>query len=634
METSSKRIIFFIKYTPFVLNILFFIIIVQVVLYNINKNYKNEIALLSQTYFEENKNRIKYEVEKVYSILEEKKKSSEDRLKKELKSRVYEAHSLATNIYKHEITPHNNSIHQKEHVFQTIKNALGGIIYNNGRGYFFIDDEKGTKLLQPLNKQLEGQNLSAYKDIKGYNFVQKIIETINNKSESFDTYYWYKNDKDDKPFRKISFYKYFEPYNCIIGTGEYIDDFVDIEKEEFLNNLKMFSSSKKNYFFVIDYKNEKVYLNEEYSYDKDEIYSLNIGLINRIVEETKNGNSFIEYTPKIKEENSLNNLKISYVKDFSQWGWIIGTGFYINDLNEQLEQKKEFLLQKKEYMLKEFFFICAVMLLLTLLFSLYLSKLLTEKFTKYKNSLREKEKYLMQQSKMAAMGEMLSNIAHQWRQPLSVIRSIATGMKMQNDMNMLDKNSFDKNMELLNVSTEYLSQTIEDFRNFLKPNESKSFITYKLLEEKIDKILNLTLKNYDIKLTLDLSEELYLVEVDNILLQAMINIINNSKDAFLANEFSYKKYINIEIYEKDEKVIILIADNAGGISEKIIDRIFEPYFTTKHQSVGTGIGLYIVREIVTKYLKGRVFVENADMYIEAESYKGVLFRIELPKKGE
>ena len=240
----------------------------------------------------------------------------------------------------------------------------------------------------------------------------------------------------------------------------------------------------------------------------------------------------------------------------------------------------------------------------------------------------EKEAILNQQSKMAAMGEMLENIAHQWRQPLSVISTVATGAKLKKDLKILTDEEFYETMDIINNSSQHLSNTIDDFRNFF--NNDKELTSFDL-NEPMNKVINLIesrLKNRHINIVKN-SVEIKIVGLKNEFIQVILNILNNSVDAF-ANKKDIEKYIFIDIYKEQNHAILSIKDNAGGIKEDIVDRIFEPYFTTKHKSQGTGIGLYMSLEIIQKHMDGTLTASNEEFIYENKLYKGAKFKIILP----
>ena len=246
---------------------------------------------------------------------------------------------------------------------------------------------------------------------------------------------------------------------------------------------------------------------------------------------------------------------------------------------------------------------------------------------------REKETILAQQSKMAAMGEMLENIAHQWRQPLSVISTISTGMQITLEMeNKISKELMIENSKSINEHAQYLSRTIDDFRNFFNPNKESNYFN---IDSCIDKALYLVMskiKSLDIEIIKNI-ENININTYESELIQVLINIFNNSIDA-LAQEKLEKKYILITVEKSQSNVIIDIRDNANGVPENIKNRVFEPYFTTKHKFQGTGVGLYMSSQIVTKHLKGSIQLENKEIIIDDKKYKGASFKIIFPINDE
>ena len=259
-----------------------------------------------------------------------------------------------------------------------------------------------------------------------------------------------------------------------------------------------------------------------------------------------------------------------------------------------------------------------------------INKNLENMVDKKTKELIQKENILNHQSKMAAMGEMLENIAHQWRQPLSLISTAATGAKLKKDFKQLSDEEFYDTMNIINNSAQHLSNTIDDFRNFF--NQDKQITTFDI-NVPIEKVLYLVsskLKNREITIIKN-SEKINISGLSNEFIQVLLNIINNTLDAF--KEHDYKnKFIFIDAYKKDHKLILKIKDNAGGIKEDIITRIFEPYFTTKHKSQGTGIGLYMSTEIIKKHMNGNLSVSNKEYIYNDIKCKGAEFIIELPIK--
>ena len=243
--------------------------------------------------------------------------------------------------------------------------------------------------------------------------------------------------------------------------------------------------------------------------------------------------------------------------------------------------------------------------------------------------LREQEQIMMHQSKMASMGEMLTNIAHQWRQPLSMISTAATGVTMQKTYNILTDDILLKSMDDINESVQFLSNTIEDFRDYFKPNKDKVTFNVESVIDKSLKLIASDFKNSNIEVIKNI-EEIELYGLPRELIQVVMNILKNGKDILQENDIK-DKVIKINIFEDDVNAFISIHDNGGGIPDNIISKIFEPYFTTKHQAQGTGIGLYMSYEIITKHMNGNIEVVNESIKYKENEYIGANFKITIPK---
>ena len=243
--------------------------------------------------------------------------------------------------------------------------------------------------------------------------------------------------------------------------------------------------------------------------------------------------------------------------------------------------------------------------------------------------LEEKDRMLVHQSKMAAMGEMIGNIAHQWRQPLSVVSIITSGMIVKKDLNISNENDDKKELKKIGDTVTYLSETIDDFKNFFKPDKEKKNFNVK---DCYKKTMNLVDSRLD-SLSIEVIENLHDVELnclENELKQVIMNLLNNSKDA-LEQRDDDRKLIFIEIYEENDNAIFFIKDTGGGIPSNVINNIFKPYFSTKEKEQGTGIGLYMSIEMVEKHMNGQLLVENESFTYDNISYKGACFKIIIPK---
>jgi two-component system, NtrC family, sensor kinase len=228
---------------------------------------------------------------------------------------------------------------------------------------------------------------------------------------------------------------------------------------------------------------------------------------------------------------------------------------------------------------------------------------------------------------MAIMGEMIANIAHQWKQPLSVISTVSTGIKIQKELNCLNDEEIVEGMNNINNSAQYLSHTIDDFRNFFKSDKTKINFRFLDIFEDTIKLISPQFTNNNIQFIKNIDNtEIY--GYRNELLQVLINIFKNAKDEFIQLDKNQKKFIFVDSYKEDTNYIIKIKDNAGGISPNIIEKIFEPYFTTKEDYEGTGIGLYMCKQIING-MNGEIKVKNSEYEYENQKYKGAEFIISM-----
>lgn len=237
------------------------------------------------------------------------------------------------------------------------------------------------------------------------------------------------------------------------------------------------------------------------------------------------------------------------------------------------------------------------------------------------------------QSKLASMGEMIGNIAHQWRQPLSAISSIASATRIKSEFDITEKDELSEDMDAILNQVNYLSKTIDDFREFIKDkNKQEEFLLSKVIKRALS-ILKSTFINHNIEVVLDIKDDIKIIGYENQLIQAFINILNNAKDAIREKIDSHdKRLIFIDFNNNNNKFEINIRDNAGGIKTAIMNKIFEPYFSTKDESIGTGIGLSMTHQIITDYHNATITAKNTSYIYKNEKYVGANFKITFNKK--
>ncbi len=256
-------------------------------------------------------------------------------------------------------------------------------------------------------------------------------------------------------------------------------------------------------------------------------------------------------------------------------------------------------------------------------------KLLSDKLQSQLLKNKEQTQLIKQQSRMAALGEMLANISHQWRQPLNAITVHLSSLKLKNELHMIKESDINETVDSVINYANCPSNTIDDFRNFLSNDSVKKDFSIQKSFEKAKNITSINLTNQQITLDILPCEELIFNGIKNELTQVFINILNNAKDVLIEQNLKHK-VIKVAFYKKDSYIYITIQDNGGGVKEDIIDKIFDPYFTTKHQTQGTGIGLYMSSKIINEHFNGKIFVLNEEILIEDCKYIGAKFYILLP----
>ncbi|MEA2100459.1 MAG: ATP-binding protein, partial [Campylobacterota bacterium] len=252
-----------------------------------------------------------------------------------------------------------------------------------------------------------------------------------------------------------------------------------------------------------------------------------------------------------------------------------------------------------------------------------------------KQELEKKDAYLLQQSRLAQMGEMLSMIAHQWRQPLASISTAQINMQLVLDLEKYDLNDkneqkkfldyFEDKLTKIGLYTKNLSQIITDFSDFYKPNKKSEILLFDEIVQKAYKMVADTIKSNSIKVNIDLNANYKIKVHENELIQVVLNLINNAREQLLQNNIK-NPMIKIQSYISDDDVCLEVGDNAGGINEKIIDKLFDPYFSTKLEKNGTGLGLYLSKIIIKEYHHGSIYAKNskngAIFTIRIKTYRG------------
>lgn len=614
--------------------------------------HETEIENLKKKHIENLKNKIQERIEHLATMLESSYNSQLENSKYDVKDMVYMGYGMLENIYT------QNKELSKEKLFKKINNKMQNVrFFNNNSGYYFIFELKeGRAISFPSNSRLVGKFLTNVTDKNGKNLFRTHKKLVNTYNEGFDVWYWNKPNQKE-PLEKVGYLKKFSPLNIAIGTAVYTEDIKKNIANDSINSIKSLEFSDNSYIFVIDKKGTSLH-HKESSIVNVPLHKLDKKIqknVRNIMQEAKNSNgAFIEYlqSEKLFSKNSIPSKKISYIKYIPTLEWVIGTGLYTKELNEEIKNNKHLMTQKLAEEVTVIVIISLLVSLFIIIFLIIISKKINNRFDFYANQLeqnnenlkslnnaleekvktqvkkiRQKDLILNQQSKLTAMGEMLGNISHQWRQPLSAISTLASGIMIQKEMGLMKEEQLNKDLTNIVESTQVLSHTIDDFRNFYS---NKKQVTHFKINQVLDNVLNLvsaTVKNHEIKVIIN-TNSIEMSTYKNELIQVLLNIINNAKDAL--KDVEHNKYLFINTHTQDEKLIIEIYDNAKGIKEDIMESIFDPYFTTKADQEGTGIGLYMSKNILNHSLKGEIKVENKNFEYENHSFRGALFTITLP----
>ena len=605
---------------------------------------EEQIEKAKISYTQDQKNRVHKEVDFVKETIDYQITEAENILKATLKDRINIALNVANSIY----DTYKDTLN-KEEIREKIAKALSLIKFDGGRGYYFIYDSKTNVMLGHPLAELIGRDMTTFRNNNGQNLIEVFSSELAKNDIAFAETYFAKPDNKDKEFPKITCVAKFEALNLVFGIGEYLDVIEEQSKKYVINRFSQTKYYEKDkYIAILDIHNLEggddfatVLLNSnkpelvgKKTSDKDLDIKGNRYKKDYLTLVKEKGEGFTEYWYK-KPSTNLPELKISYIYFQKDWSWIVLSGFYYDDLENQISAMKESISSYTNNIIKETLFWVGLLSFLSILVAIFVSLKIDKTIKEYTNAIivyednkRKQEHMLTQQSKIVAMGEMILNIAHQWRQPLSTISTAATGTKLQKEMNCLSDEQLNSALTTINDSTQYLSRIIDDFAEFFNSSNNR-MNEYNINDilDKTEEIINAQLINKNIELVRNI-EEFKILTIENELIQVLVNILNNAADALELNENKIK-LIFIEAYQKNNHVYIKIKDNAGGIPENIMDRIFEPYFTTKHQAQGTGIGLYMSEEIIRNHLNGTLSVENEIYQYAGIEYNGAKFIIKI-----
>ena len=554
----------------------------------------------------------------LYLLFDYKYNRVEEEIEKELRDRVDIAYKTARFIYK----KYKNTKPKKD-IKERIIDALGHMKYFGTERYIFITDYQGNSILLG-NQNIDEKNLSAYLDADGRSVVLEEIQKVRKRGEGLlDS----RHAKDNS--KELIFVKDLGAYDWFIGSVMKVKEKEEALKSRLLDMVKSIPLENTEFISLYD-KNENIFSSTQLleSFNKQELESMQKTLSKESV---------------WHEMDLKNHYYYNYY--FKPLDWNLVHGFDISNMSAKALAKQKDL----ELMLEnEFDFIIkasGAIVLFVVILSLLLSHKINQIFKTYQDEVeqrtaeleelntslehrvqveiqnhRTKDKMLIQQSKMAEMGDMLSMIAHQWRQPLNQISYIFMNIDSAYEYKELSKEYLDTKLKEANEQIEFMSATIDDFRNYFRPQKEKQFVLVSDVVQSCVSLMKQSLEASDIDVqTTSQGRDLTHI-YKNEFLQVLLNLVKNAKDVLVQKKIQNPK-ITISSSCYKDKLIVEVIDNGGGVDEKLFDKIFEPYFSTKDKKHGTGLGLYMSKMIIEEHLNGELSVSNTQ--------EGACFRIEL-----
>jgi len=526
----------------------------------------------------------------------------------------------------------------------------------------YIEYQKSL-IFNNIKKDMQVEMKAFNQQVNKISTIDEYINVINqNKNENTEyIIYDYKNEKlikNNTPFeeyKRIKNHKNIHEFFMIRNhnTAYYIKnkpkkELIIIIKKDIttkLNDLKKAISKwvglkevgSNNYFWIYSDTNELITQpprKNKISKDNTNKININNHYMHKLVKlavKSQNGNFFDFFYPR--EKTRMNKKRFSYVRLYPEWGWTVSIGISVKEIEDIIVKKRKLLEEKVNKHVINILFIALFSIIFISSISILISKRINKTLHIYKEKVKkkeqdmselnkslhikiekalkeekEKDRAMLHQSRLARMGEMLSMISHQWRQPLNKLNSIM----MELETKILFKKTTDEFLvscvDDATTTIQFMSSSMEDFKNFYAPSRDKESFYLSTACNAAINLMQDSLSNTSVKLDFIIKKDTKVYGYKREYSQVILNIILNAKDALLSNKINKKK-ITLIIERKDKLSLLTIKDNAGGVNEDIIDLIFDPYFSTKKMQ-GTGLGLYMSKMIIEKNMQGKLSVRN------------------------
>ncbi len=596
MKTKTKRIIpYLIVIVPLilVLTVSFFMISFYLKKVTSYSNFAKERSI--KEYIDTQKAQGEMWVNHLKMISEYKNNTLVQEVKDELKAKLERAEKITKLIYNN-----RSKKYEKKYINTEINYMINDFSYSDIYSDIFIYDFNSNSILKPL----KSQKIKLLTDMPMRSLKLEELQKVRKYKSGF-----IEVSLNDSA-KQIVYVKNLNINNWYIGIGAIVTKDSEYIKSKLLEMISAIPVKKSDFLSVYEGKNEIFSSQREYK-----IPRLNFATSAMWYEDVDSGYFYLS----------------DYYKDLD-WHFIYG--FNINKMSSQEFQKLKNIEKAIDEEFEFMFIGSALIVLFVTILSLLLSIKLNKIFKEYQNEVdsttlklvninealeqrvengiklqREKDKILIQQSKMAEMGDMLSMIAHQWRQPLNQMSYLFMNLDGAYENKELNKVYLDEKLKEGNELLEFMSVTIDDFRNYFRPNRDKELVLVsKLIDSAVSLIIKpLELENINLEITSKGDKAIPLYK--NEFIQVLLNLIKNAKDILVQNSVENPK-ISIDYTFQNSMLIVTISDNGGGIDEKLIDKIFEPYYSTKDKNSGTGLGLYMSKMIIEEHLDGELVVKN------------------------
>lgn len=575
------------------------IILVTLILYSFIKTrhdyFIQESAQLEKNYVKKQKVILQEEINDIFQYIKYHKNLMINNEKENIKIQMK---SFIKTILSNDITPDEYKIYIKE--------------ISNDDTDFIIYDIQNHQVIKNKNVFFNLDTINNHKNIDG-NFILQ-DET------------------------NLFFFKIIPSKNLVIILKKDIFYKLDNLKDSIARWVELIRFEKNNYLWIYSNTNKLIAdpyrkndIGQDDTYKRDIKNTFFVQKLVRLAIKNPNGSFFEFYSSAMNKE--IDSKKVGFVKLYKEWNWIIGSGIYINEIQKNIATKKLLLEKTIDKYIKTTILIASIFIVIISFLSILTSYKISNTFQRYKHKVnrkelklkylnrnlhskievalkeeKEKDRAMLHQSRLARMGEMLSMISHQWRQPLNKLNSIM----MELETKILFKKATDEFLvSCVDDATEtiqFMSSSMEDFKNFYTPSKDKeSFYISTACKEAIS-LMQASLDSTGVKLDFIIKDDIKIRGYKREYSQVVLNIILNAKDALVSNNVKEKK-ITLSIEMKDKFSLLRITDNAGGIKEEIIDLIFDPYFSTKKMQ-GTGLGLYMSKMIIEKSMQGKLSVKN------------------------